>query len=81
MEKPEVVAVGQDRRSTSDTGIPAAGVNGTSFSAPTLAGQVTQMLARRPLQTSWPETNKAAVLASAYHDIVVERRGTGWARS
>jgi hypothetical protein len=79
MEKPEVVAVGQDRRTTSDTGITPVGVDGTSFSAPAVAGQVTQMLARRPLQTSWPETNKAAVLASAYHDIVVgtDRDGVG----
>lgn len=70
MEKPEVVAVGQDRRTTSDSGITPGGVDGTSFSAPAVAGQVSQMLARRPGQTSWPETNKAAVLASAYHDVV-----------
>src|SRR6266498_3608932 len=70
MEKPEIVAVGQDRGTTSDTGITAGGVNGTSFSAPAVAGQVAQMLARRPGQNIWPETNKAAVLASAYHDVV-----------
>jgi hypothetical protein len=27
------------------------------------------MLARQPGQNSWPETNKAAVLASAYHAV------------
>jgi hypothetical protein len=68
MEKPEVVAVGVGRRTTTDSGI-SGGSNGTSFSAPAVAGQVTQMLARRPGQTSWPETNKAAVLVSAYHDV------------
>src|SRR5262249_13845818 len=69
MEKPEVVAVGEDRRTTSISGIAAGGANGTSFSAPAVAGQVAQMLTRRPGQNQWPETNKAAVLASAYHDI------------
>lgn len=69
MEKPEVVAVGQARRTTTDSGI-SAGSNGTSFSAPAVAGQVTQMLSRRPGQNVWPETNKAAVLTSAFHDVV-----------
>lgn len=68
MEKPEVVAVGVGRRTTTDSGI-SAGSNGTSFAAPAVAGQVTQMLARQPVQAFWPETNKAAVLVSAYHDI------------
>jgi len=77
MEKPEVVAVGQDRRTTSDSGIATGGVNGTSFSAPAVAGQVAQMLARRPAQNAWPETNKAAVLTSAYHDIVAGQSQDG----
>lgn len=77
MEKPEVVAVGEDRRTTSDTGITTGGVDGTSFSAPAVAGQVTQMLARRPGQNVWPETNKATVLASAYHDIAPGRSQDG----
>jgi hypothetical protein len=77
MEKPEVVAVGQDRRTTSDTGIAPGGVDGTSFAAPAVAGQVAQQLARRPGQNIWPETNKAAVLASAYHDIAAGRSQDG----
>lgn len=70
MQKPEVVAVGEDRTTTNSSGITASGVSGTSFSAPAIAGVVTQMLARRPSQNIWPETNKAAILVSAQHDIV-----------
>lgn len=72
MEKPEVVAVGQDVMTTDAAfgdNLTPAGVNGTSFAAPQVAGQVTQMLSRRPGQNTWPETNKAAVLVSAFHDI------------
>jgi len=68
-EKPEVVAVGVDQALTDQSWI-SLGNNGTSFAAPQVAGQVASMLARRPAQNVWPETNKAAVLASAYHDIV-----------
>jgi hypothetical protein len=77
-EKPEVVAVGQDIRSTNNTGgVNATGVNGTSFSAPQVTGQVASMLNRKPCQNTWPETNKAAVLVSAYHDIVAGREQDG----
>ena len=73
MEKPEVVAVGEAVMTTDELGgdnlTPAPGVNGTSFSAPMVAGQVTQILARRPGLNIWPEVNKATVLASAFHDI------------
>jgi len=69
MEKPEVVAVGQDVMTTVGTGLTGSGVNGTSFAAPMVAGQVAQMIARKPGQIGWPETNKAAVLVSAYHNI------------
>ena len=68
MEKPEVVAVGVGRITTNDSGF-SAGSNGTSFAAPAVAGQVAQLLSRQPAQASWPETNKAAVLVSAFHDI------------
>jgi len=68
-EKPEVVAVGVDQALTDQNSI-SFGNAGTSFAAPQVAGQVVDMLARRPAQNVWPETNKAAVLASAYHDIV-----------
>ncbi|MEK7755483.1 MAG: S8 family serine peptidase, partial [Acidobacteriota bacterium] len=73
-EKPEVVAVGVDVRTTDAAGgdwlTPAPGVDGTSFSSPNVAGIVTQMLSRRPGQRIWPEANKAAIMTSAYHDIV-----------
>jgi subtilisin family serine protease len=72
MEKPEVVAVGADVRTTDAAGgdhLTASGVSGTSFSAPQVAGQVALLLSRQPGQNQWPKTNKAAVLASAYHDI------------
>jgi hypothetical protein len=76
--KPEVEAVGQDLCLTNNSSTDC-GNAGTSFSAPQVAGQVTDMLARRPGQNSWPETNKAAVLASAYHDITAgtDRDGLG----
>jgi hypothetical protein len=66
--KPEVEAVGQDLCETNNSSFDCSN-SGTSFAAPQVAGQVTDMLARRPSQNQWPETNKAAVLASAYHDI------------
>lgn len=72
MEKPEVVAVGQNVMTTDNQGgdhVTATGVSGTSFSAPMVAGQVALMLSRQPGQNQWPETNKAAVLASAFQDI------------
>jgi hypothetical protein len=71
MEKPEVVAVGTSVMTTDlgAKGITASAVSGTSYSAPQVAGQVALMLARKPGQEAWPETNKAAVLASAWHDL------------
>lgn len=82
MEKPEVVAMGEDVRTTDNQGgdhLSPSGVNGTSFSSPQVAGQVALMLSRQPAQNQWPETNKAAVLASAFHDVVAgtARDGVG----
>lgn len=74
MEKPEVVAVGQALTSTDKSGIRPAAWQGTSFAAPQVAGQVVQMFARKGGQNGWPETNKAAILVSAYHDIVLGSR-------
>ena len=71
-QKPEVVAVGENVRTTDHLGgdhLTPAGVSGTSFSSPSVAGVVTQMLNRKPGQRIWPEANKAAILASAWHDI------------
>ncbi|HYP12365.1 MAG TPA: S8 family serine peptidase [Bryobacteraceae bacterium] len=75
--KPEVVSVGQDVKTTDSQGgdwLTPAGINGTSFSSPSVAGTVLQMLSRQPGQRFWPETNKAAIIASAVHDI---EAGTG----
>ncbi len=82
MEKPEVVAVGQDVRTADNQGgdhLSAVGVNGTSFSAPQVAAQVALLLSRKPGQNVWPETNKAAVMTSAFHDITAgtSRDGVG----
>lgn len=79
MEKPEVMAVGQDvlTNDISADGITDVGIDGTSFAAPQVTGQVALMLSRQPGQTGWPETNKAAVLASAYHDMASGRSTDG----
>src|SRR5204863_9019023 len=54
------------------------GTSATSSAAPQVAGQVDSMLARQPGQNSWPETNKAAVLASAYHAVgTADQSGLG----
>jgi hypothetical protein len=69
--KPEVVAVGEARITTDHLGGDqlSGPVNGTSFSSPAVAGVVTLLLGRQPGQRFWPETNKAAILASSFHDI------------
>ena len=79
MEKPEVMAPGQDilTNDISADGVTDVGINGTSFAAPQVTGQVALMLSRQLGQISWPETNKAAVLASAYHDVASGRGQDG----
>ena len=65
--KPEVVAPGQQIQSTSTTSpwITDSGVNGTSFSAPIVAGEAALMMQR----TSWlkysPEAVKAGIMSTA----------------
>jgi hypothetical protein len=79
--KPEVAAVGTNITATDNQGGDWLGTNweGTSMAAPQVAGQVALAFVRAPHQRQWPETNKAAVLASAYHDIEAgrERDGVG----
>jgi hypothetical protein len=81
IEKPEVVGVGENVRTTDHLGgdhLTPGGISGTSFSSPNVAGLVTLLLARRPGQNIWPETNKAAVMAGAFHDIeLVSPGGAG----
>ena len=70
--KPEVVSVGVNLTSTDSQGGDhlGSGWDGTSFSSPSVAGTAMLMLSRQPGQRFWPETNKAAIMASAMHDIV-----------
>lgn len=80
MEKPEVVAVGESVLTTdlsADWLTDAPGVNGTSFAAPMVAGQVAQMINRDPWLRGWPEVVKAEVLVSAFHDIEAGRDKDG----
>jgi hypothetical protein len=78
-DKPEVVSVGVDV--TAPVADPTNyGIwNGTSFSAPNVAGVVGQMLSRQPGLRIWPETIKAATMVSAMHDIEAgtDRDGVG----
>jgi hypothetical protein len=82
--KPEVSSVGVDVVTTDAAGgdhlTPEPGVGGTSFSAPQVSGIVSLLLAQRPGQNQWPETNKSAVMASAWHDVEpgnTDRDGVG----
>lgn len=70
-EKPEVVAVGVDVAAADAQGGDNIGFgwSGTSFSSPHVAGVVALMLQTQPTQRVWPETNKAAIMASAMRDV------------
>ncbi len=88
--KPEVVATGQRIISTSTASpwIATSQVQGTSFSAPIVAGQAALMMQRSPWLKYSPEAVKAGIMASArwtfLHDDVnynnwasVEKMGVG----
>ncbi len=67
-EKPEVVAPG-----VSITGIAMNGnlrtEDGTSFSAPQVAGLAALLIHRNSTLSSWPEASRAIIMASATHNI------------
>lgn len=65
--KPEVVAVGQRIRSTSTASpwIESGEVQGTSFSAPIVAGEAALMMDRASWLTYSPEAVKAGIMATA----------------
>ncbi len=71
-EKPEVVAVGQNVRSTT-TAAPwvqaGVGGSGTSYAAPMVAGTAALLLQMNGVLGYWPEVVKAMVIAGASHNI------------
>jgi hypothetical protein len=74
-QKPDVVAVGQ-RLVTTDVGGGWTGgtTQGTSFSAPAVAGEVALMMSRASWLKIWPETVRAVVMASARWNVEGDRR-------
>ena len=68
MEKPEVVAVGVGRVTTDASGFSAVDRHQLRRTL-VVAGQVANCCLDGPARRLWPETNKAAVLVSAFHDI------------
>lgn len=67
-EKPEVSASGENIRTTNTSG-GFSNKSGTSFAAPTVAGQAALMQDAEPTLMSWPEVIKAAIMATAHHNI------------
>jgi len=69
-EKPEVVAVGSRMRSTK-TSWPWTGYigSGTSYAAPSVAGEAALLMQRESWLKYWPESVKAVSMASAVHNI------------
>lgn len=78
-EKPEVSAVAQGIRSTRTStyhtnnnswiSLPAHARQGTSYAAPQVAGLAALLMERQTGLTLWPETTRAVVMASAFHNI------------
>jgi len=74
-EKPEVVAVGSNTGDTAMfstlTASPWVGqfAAGTSFAAPSVTGEAALLMQYKPSLQSWPETIKAIIMASAWHNI------------
>ncbi|MGB9683322.1 MAG: S8 family serine peptidase, partial [Candidatus Bathyarchaeales archaeon] len=74
-EKPEVVAVGSRMYSTTpnDPWVGSVG-EGTSYSAPQVAAEAALLMQTRSWLQYWPETVKAAIMASAIHNIEGDSR-------
>lgn len=70
-DKPEVVAVGSRIRST-DVMYPwitPYEADGTSFAGPAVAGEAALLMSKNPTLKQWPEAVRAAIFASAVHNI------------
>ncbi|MEA2089269.1 MAG: S8 family serine peptidase [Thermoproteota archaeon] len=74
-EKPEVVAVGNNKGNTpmystltSDPWVGKTG-NGTSLAAPAVAGEAALLMQTKEWLSWWPETVKATIMATAWHNI------------
>lgn len=67
-EKPEVVAIGADVTVLSNNNTVSHDW-GTSVAAPQVSGISALMIQREPLLRSWPEAQKAILMASATHNI------------
>ena len=68
--KPEVAAVGSSINSTTDFSPWVGNVgSGTSYAAPMVAGETALLMERNGTLTTWPEIVKAAIMATALHNI------------
>ena len=73
-EKPELVAVGQNLSILGFNNTVTNGNQGTSLSAPEVAGLAGLMLNANPDLYYWPEASRAILIASATHNI----EGVSW---
>jgi hypothetical protein len=68
-EKPEVVAPGVDIAGMGPDGILLEHKDGTSFSAPQVAGLASLLINRNSDLRTWPEASRAIIMASAVHNL------------
>jgi subtilisin family serine protease len=68
-EKPEVVAPGVSITGIEIDGWLGPGGDGTSFSAPQVAGLAALLIDRDSSLSTWPEASRAIIMASATHNI------------
>jgi serine protease AprX len=70
VEKPEVAAAGTFITSTTDVTPWIGDVGwGTSYAAPMVAGEAALLMDRSSTLQTWPEVNKAIIMATALHNI------------